>query len=101
MERLESNGKWYPVNRIDEHLNMAAEFHGVRPNEIRDRLDQGQEVRYRADDWYPYIRNEPKPRKCQALNWVRCDCGHSVPDGERMSASLGTSCPMCYDRMSD
>ena len=31
---------------------------------------------------------------------VKCDCGHVVPRAWVMSASLGTSCPDCYDRMS-
>jgi len=31
---------------------------------------------------------------------VRCDCGHDVERGQVMVASLGTSCPECYDRMS-
>jgi hypothetical protein len=32
---------------------------------------------------------------------VRADCGHRVPRSCLMRASLGTSCPDCYDRMSD
>lgn len=32
---------------------------------------------------------------------VRCNCGHDVPRRMVMSASMGTSCPRCYDRMSD
>lgn len=32
---------------------------------------------------------------------VRCDCGHDVPRRMVMNASMGTSCPRCYDRMSD
>ena len=31
---------------------------------------------------------------------VACSCGHTVESGSVMSASLGTSCPDCYDRMS-
>ncbi len=31
---------------------------------------------------------------------VRCDCGHRVHKSERMWASMGSSCPDCYDRMS-
>ena len=31
---------------------------------------------------------------------VRCACGHTVPRGQVMNASLGTACPECYDRMS-
>lgn len=29
-----------------------------------------------------------------------CECGHEVPESQVMSASLGTSCSDCYDRMS-
>lgn len=32
---------------------------------------------------------------------VKCMCGHWCPVNLVMSASLGTSCPDCYDRMSD
>jgi hypothetical protein len=32
---------------------------------------------------------------------VRCSCGHSVPKIQVMNASNGTSCPDCYDRMSE
>ena len=32
---------------------------------------------------------------------VKCSCGHTVPASWVMSASLGTSCPDCYDDMSD
>ena len=31
---------------------------------------------------------------------VACSCGHTVESVSVMSASLGTSCPDCYDRMS-
>ncbi len=37
---------------------------------------------------------EPKP------NLVKCDCGHTVERMLVMSASMGSSCPDCYDRMS-
>lgn len=32
---------------------------------------------------------------------VRCSCGHTVHRSLVMSASRGTACPDCYDRMSD
>lgn len=32
---------------------------------------------------------------------VRCDCGHMVARNDVMSTSQGTSCPDCYDRMSN
>lgn len=39
--------------------------------------------------------------RATAARLVRCACGHTVTTGQVMSASLGTSCPDCYDRMSD
>ncbi len=36
----------------------------------------------------------------QPVRMVLCDCGHTVPASLVMNASLGTSCPGCYDRMS-
>jgi len=42
-------------------------------------------------------------RRTEAVDtssWVLCDCGHCCPPCQVMSASLGTSCPDCYDRMS-
>jgi hypothetical protein len=32
---------------------------------------------------------------------VKCDCGHFCDRAQRMSTSRGTSCPDCYDRMSE
>ena len=41
-------------------------------------------------------RARPKPE----IRYVHCDCGHDVPEGQVMNASLGTSCFSCYDRLS-
>jgi len=35
------------------------------------------------------------------VSMVRCSCGHTVSATMVMSASMGSSCPDCYDRMSD
>lgn len=42
-------------------------------------------------------RREERPANIET---VRCSCGHTVPRAWVMGASLGTSCPDCYDRMS-
>jgi hypothetical protein len=39
----------------------------------------------------------PKP----APVMVKCTCGHFTPEGTVMSSSMGSSCPECYDRMSE
>ncbi len=36
-----------------------------------------------------------------AVEMVRCDCGHTVPRNLVMSTSRGSSCPDCYDLMSN
>jgi hypothetical protein len=35
------------------------------------------------------------------IEMVKCDCGHTVARSLVMSASLGSSCADCYDRMSN
>ena len=102
MQRRLSSGNWITDDKEDMFLDMAADFHGVTPDEIRNRLNHGQEVRYRQDDWYAFIREEPAPSKPRpAATMVRASCGHTVPEADVMSASRGTSCSRCYDRMSD
>lgn len=40
-----------------------------------------------------------QPSQREAL--ITCDCGHKVPGSAVMSTSRGSSCPDCYDEMSD
>jgi hypothetical protein len=35
-----------------------------------------------------------------AVDMVRCSCGHTIPRDQVMAATLGSSCPDCYDRLS-
>ena len=37
----------------------------------------------------------------RSLKTVAADCGHTVEAAHLMSASMGTACPDCYDRMSN
>lgn len=46
------------------------------------------------------IEDARRAEAVDTTNWVVCDCGHLCPPRQVMSASLGTSCPDCYDRMS-
>ena len=48
-------------------------------------------------DWN--ARNTSVPQTQPIM--IRCDCGHTISKNLVMSASLGTSCPDCYDRMDD
>lgn len=45
--------------------------------------------------------NPPPQATRPAERTIECSCGHEVPQSQVMSASRGTSCPDCYDRMSD
>ena len=75
--------------------------------ETLDLLDNGRELDI-GTDWYDVIRSGAVHEARVAANaaaaakipMVKCNCGHTVPRGSVMSASLGTSCPDCYDRMS-
>ena len=84
------------------------------PASTRDELVAALEagvVVQSGDDWDDQVRcgeaadrreSERQARAAArpAVELVRCDCGHRVPRGSVMSASLGSSCPECYDRMS-
>lgn len=45
-------------------------------------------------------KSQPKPAPKTVVE-IKCDCGHTVENELVMNASLGTSCPDCYDDMSD
>ena len=101
MQRMLSNGRWSDDSRVEEFVNRAAEFNGAMPDDITQQLEVGKELRY-GTDWYQLIRNKPAPRAPRPEpQMVKADCGHWVEEGQGMSASMGTSCPRCYDRMSD
>lgn len=88
---------------IVEAIVAAAVRHNKNVEQIRQMLVDGKDVawcdspNHHYDHSTGYIRRKRAP---QAVELVRCDCGHSVPRVQVMSASLGTSCPDCYDRMS-
>jgi hypothetical protein len=48
-------------------------------------------------DWQ--ARNAAIPQSQPVM--VHCNCGHTVPQKLVMAANRGTSCPDCYDRMSE
>lgn len=47
-----------------------------------------------------YRTNHPVQAYTPKIDLVKCSCGHSVPSGSVMNASVGTSCPDCYDKLS-
>jgi len=89
-------------------LDMAAAFLKMDRAELEKLLNDGrgmtartgkQSPNYYYDHGMEQIRSVTAQKPAPAL--VKCSCGHSVPRGSVMSASLGTSCPDCYDRMSE
>lgn len=86
-------------------IEWAAKRNNMTEEAIERRLETGAHVawcdspNYTYDHGTGYIRRKrtaPPPERL-----VRCDCGHSVEQVLVMSASMGTSCPDCYDRMSN
>jgi len=98
---------WCDVHdRIDEFLDLAMKRNEKTLDEIMAMLSAGREVSFDTQ-WYAEIRDinavnkkladvpvQPKPVM------AKCDCGHTVAKSSVMSASLGTSCPDCYDNLS-
>lgn len=79
---------------------------------VAKALNAGAHAEPRAGDTFTFadedvdrvvalMREAQARRAAKRPETVRCDCGHTVARNMVMSASLGTSCPDCYDRMSD
>jgi hypothetical protein len=73
---------------------MNYDDHGYRWYEITDEqaaalLAHEEAAAAKFREW------QNRPRET-----VKCDCGHECEKKMVMSASRGTSCPECYDRMS-
>ncbi len=88
-------------DRAEMFIGRVMTRDGLTRDEVLTRLTAGEELQH-GDDWYQQIRDAdartPVPEKTADL--VRCDCGHECERLHVVSASLGTSCPDCYDRMS-
>ena len=114
-----SNGNWFPVdsNRRDEFLSRCEKYNGMDStsaivpsfkarraltrSEVIGALKSGHILRNHNADWYSQCRYRPAPPPTPApVETIECTCGHSVHPSLVMNASLGTSCPDCYDRLS-
>ena len=101
IQRRDALGEWRTVADADvAGLLERSQRYNAGLN-VSAALQAGSEVRYSPEDWYPYIRaaREPQPRPLMTV--VRCSCGHDAPPTQIMSTSRGSSCPGCYDKMSD
>jgi len=121
-QRKRENGKWTDEDRIDQFVDRVLEREtwyasriGREPmttrQQVLDFLATGETMDY-DDDWYAQIRDADAPPSAtpvqtaasaakHSAKMISCDCGHKISQNLVMSASLGTSCPDCYDRMSD
>ena len=104
-----SNGNWTDCgDRTDEFLSLCAKYGGGQEKSLSD-LAAGRSVRNDGSDWYSNCRDFEVIEKIQAqhlanqppIEMVKCSCGHTIPRTSVMSASLGSSCPDCYDDMSN
>lgn len=100
-------GKTYETataETLADAVEKAVERAGKTTDEIEQLLLAGKSVawcnspNYDRDHSRGIIRRK---RAASPVQLVDCDCGHSVPRPWVMSASRGTSCPDCYDRMSN
>ena len=88
---------------LDTAIIGAMQIENKNRDEIVALIEAGSPVRwckspnYERDHSYGTIGRIPS---APAARMVRCDCGHTIPQSQRMFASHGTSCPDCYDRMS-
>lgn len=105
-----SNGMWVDCEeRTDEFLTRCEQNNSMTRDEVVAALLTGRTLRNDPQDWYMNCRSgrayeEAMTRRQAAqkpVEMVRCSCGHTVPRSQVMSASTGTACPECYDRMSE
>ncbi len=88
---------------LEKAITGAMEIEGKSRDEIVAMLEAGKSVRWCKSTNYYYDHSHGKIGTRRIENPVEmklCDCGHTIPRNMVMSASLGTSCPDCYDSMS-
>jgi hypothetical protein len=89
-------------------LDQAAAFEKIDRIELEKLLNGGrgaaaktgkQSPNYYYDHGMEMIRSTN--RTAPKIEMKKCACGHTVPASVVMSTSTGSSCPDCYDRMSE
>jgi hypothetical protein len=91
-------------DELEQAIVGAMEIEGKTRNDIIAILESGKSVRWCQSPNYYYDHSYGKigtRRTAQPVEMVMCNCGHRIEKNMVMSASMGTSCPDCYDRMSD
>lgn len=108
LKRQLANGNWAECgDRTDEFLTRCSENQNISINELKTKLSNCEKMSY-GSDWNENIvdadafeKRESEKKPNPELEMTKCSCGHTIPKHLVMSASMGTSCEHCYDRMSD
>ena len=88
---------------FEQAVAGAMQMHNLTRAEVLKKLADGQALRWCEapnhyyNHSYGIIGRKRTPAPVETL---KCDCGHTVARSLAMTASMGTSCPDCYDRMS-
>lgn len=98
LERKLCNASWCLVD--EENVEMFLGYTQQSRATVIEKLEKGETVSY-GTDWCKELRLTPQPKIMKQPEMVKCSCGHTVPKLLVMSASMGSSCPDCYDSMSD
>lgn len=97
-DELDHNALW----QLGDELMIAGGLQRLGGYEIvADHVIQALGEAFTVAQLRAYCAEIEARRAQQDAEMVLCDCGHRVPANQVMNASLGTSCPDCYDRMSD
>jgi hypothetical protein len=110
LQKQISTGNWIDVDETEASriVEMAMQKYSATFENIMKMVEAKPGLNYDTDTretaWYMNFRIKPEPRQPRPVDYPdgrRLDCGCLVYDrAEIMSASLGSSCPDCYDRMS-
>ena len=89
---------------LERAIAGAMEIGGMTREKVIMALESGRSAKWCKSPNFYYDHSYGvigRRRDAPTVVMVQCDCGHSVPQGQRMNASTGTSCPDCYDGMSN
>lgn len=85
-------------------IGCAAQRNKKSSDEIIQVLSTGRSVEWCDSPNHFYDHSVGIIRRkhnIKSVQLVDCACGHSVPAAQVISTSSGTSCPNCYDKMSN
>jgi len=112
IQQMSQTGKWIDCQNVDAQIDYVLEREvWFAPRQKREPMTTTQQVIdllstgktiATGNNWFDRVRaiadTTPEP---VVVTTVRCACGHTVAASLVMSASRGSSCPDCYDRLSD